>query len=79
MDAIAPYYKAVTALVVPFLTLIGAALLPTSDGGSTIMANEWITAVVTALIAGGAVFSAPKNREPERLHSVSPDVPAADS
>jgi hypothetical protein len=76
MDAIAPYYKAVTALLVPFLTLIGAALLETSDGGSTIMTNEWISAVVAALLAGGAVFAVP-NLDPGAQHqteSVQPPV-----
>ena len=77
MEAIAPYYKAVTALLVPFLTLIGAALLETSDGGSTVMTNEWIAAVVAALLAGGAVFAVP-NRDPEGEHqdeSVQPPTP----
>lgn len=61
MDKIAPYYKAVTALLVPFLTNVGASLLESSDGGSTITAGEWVTSVVLGLVAGGAVFAAPRN------------------
>ena len=76
MDKVAPYYKAVTALLVPFLTLIGAALLDTSDGGSTVMTNEWITAIVASLVAGGAVFAVP-NLDPTATHqrqSVQPPL-----
>jgi len=74
MDKIAPYYKAVTALLVPFLTAIGAALLGSSDGGSTVVANEWISAIVFGLVAGAAVFTVP-NKDPlgaHQLESVQP-------
>lgn len=64
LDRIAPYYKAVTGLLVPFLTSIGAALLETSDGGSAITAHEWVAATLVALIGGGAVFAVP-NKEPQ--------------
>lgn len=76
MNAIAPYYKAVTALLVPFLTSIGAALLESSDGGSTVETSEWITAIVIGLVAGGAVFTVP-NKDPLAQHqdeSVQPPV-----
>jgi hypothetical protein len=77
MNAIAPYYKAVAAFVVPFLTAIIAALLETSDGGSKIMTNEWLTAIVAALLAGGVVFAVP-NKDPLAEHqeeSVQPPTP----
>lgn len=64
LDRIAPYYKAVTGLLIPFLTSIGAALLETSDGGSAITAHEWVAATLVALIAGGAVFAVP-NKDPQ--------------
>jgi hypothetical protein len=67
MEKIAPYYKAVAAFVVPFLTAIIAALLETSDGGSKIMTNEWLTATVAALLAGGVVFAVP-NKDPMAQH-----------
>ena len=76
IDKIAPYYKAVTGVVVPFLTQIGAALLDTGAGGSAITAHEWVSAVVISLVAGGAVFSIP-NKDPQALHqeeSVQPPV-----
>ena len=82
LDRIAPYYKAVTGLLIPFLTSIGAALLESSDGGVAITAHEWITSTVVALIAGGAVFAVP-NKDPQALHqdeSVQPpELGAIDS
>ena len=67
MDVIAPYYKAVTAIIVPFLTQIGAGLLGPSDGGSTITPYEWISAIIISLVAGGAVFTV-KNKDPNATH-----------
>lgn len=67
MDKIAPYYKAVTGFLVPFLGSLGTALLEDSAGGSTITASEWISAVVLGLVAGGAVFTIP-NKDPEGEH-----------
>jgi|JI9StandDraft_1071089.scaffolds.fasta_scaffold336430_2 hypothetical protein len=59
LDRISPYYKAVTAVVVPFLGSLGTALLEDSAGGSAITASEWIAATVLGLVAGGAVFGVP--------------------
>lgn len=76
LDKISPYYKAVTAVVVPFLGSLGAALLEDSAGGSTITASEWIAATVLGLVAGGAVFTVP-NLDPEADHqdeSVQPPL-----
>jgi hypothetical protein len=67
MNAIAPYYKAVAALLVPFLTAIGVALTEGSDDGSAITGNEWITAIVAGLLAGGVVFAVP-NKDPQATH-----------
>ena len=67
MDKIAPYYKAVAGLLVPFLTAIGVALTAGSDNGSTITGNEWITAIVAGLLAGGVVFAVP-NKDPNAEH-----------
>ncbi len=66
---VAPYYKAVTALVVPFLTSVGAAMMDSSDGGSAITGHEWIAAVVLSLVAGGAVFTVP-NKDPNAEHQL---------
>ena len=63
MNALAPYYKAVAGLLVPFLTSIGAALVESSDGGSNITATEWVAAIVVGLVAGGAVFAIPNQSE----------------
>jgi hypothetical protein len=78
MDKIAPYYKALTAFVVPFLTQIVAGLTPASDGGQNLTTSEWLTALITSLVAGGVVFAIP-NKDPEASHqdeSVQP--PEAD-
>lgn len=77
MEKIAPYYKAVVAFLVPFLTQIVAALATQSDGGSSITTSEWLTALLTSLAAGGVVFAVP-NKDPQAQHqdeSVQP--PAA--
>lgn len=77
MNSIAPYYKSVTAFVVPFLTQVIAALTEGSQGGTAITTSEWLTALLTSLVAGGAVFAVP-NKDPEGEHqdeSVQP--PAA--
>ena len=63
MNSIAPYAKAVVAFLVPFLTQIGAALVESSDGGSSITGNEWLTALLTSLAAAGVVFAVP-NKDP---------------
>jgi hypothetical protein len=76
MNKIAPYYKAVAGLVVPFLGSLGSALLEDSAGGSSITASEWISAVVIGLVAGGTVFQV-ANKDPESQHqdeSVQPPV-----
>lgn len=76
MEKIAPYYKAITAFVVPFLTQIVAAMTDASDGGSTITSSEWLTALLTSLVAGGVVFAVP-NKDPMAQHqdeSVQPPV-----
>jgi len=54
MAAIAPYYKAVAAALIAFLSAIATGL---SNGH--LSAQEWITAVIAFLVAGGAVFSVP--------------------
>ena len=60
--AIAPYYKSVTAALIAFLSAIAAGL---SNGH--LSAQEWITAVIALLIAGGAVFTVPNlPREPSQ-------------
>ena len=67
MEKIAPYYKAVTGLLVPFLGSLGTALLSDSAGGSSITAGEWLSAIVIGLVAGGTVFAVP-NKDPEGEH-----------
>lgn len=67
LDKIAPYYKALAALLVPFLTQLGAATAPNSDGMTEITLNEWLTAIIAGLLAGGVVFAVP-NKDPQATH-----------
>ena len=67
LTKIAPYYKAVTGLAVPFLGSLGFALTDASAAGSDITSGEWVQAVVLGLVGGGTVFSIP-NKDPKALH-----------
>lgn len=67
MEKIAPYYKAVAGLLVPFLGSIGSALLEDSKGGTSITSFEWVTAIVLGLVAGTTVFSV-SNKDPLAQH-----------
>ncbi len=76
MNSIAPYAKAVVAFLVPFLTQVGAALVETSDGGTAITGNEWLTALLTSLAAAGVVYAVP-NKDKSGEHqdeSVQPPL-----
>ena len=65
MDRIAPYWKAAVGFVAPGASLLIAAVLPGSDGGSAITAAEWITAGATCIVTAAAVYAAPRNRPRE--------------
>jgi ABC-type Na+ efflux pump permease subunit len=54
MNRIAPYYKAVSAALIAFLSAIAAALA--QDG---ISSQEWITAAIAFIVGLGAVFAIP--------------------
>lgn len=62
MKRIAPYWKAAIGFVAPGASLIIAAVLPGSDGGSAITQAEWITACATPFVTAAAVYAAPRNR-----------------
>jgi hypothetical protein len=49
--------KAVAALVVPGLVVLGSALLEGSDGGSAVTAAEWVAVAIASLGTSGAVYS----------------------
>lgn len=67
MNKIAPYYKAVAGLVVPFLGSIAGAMLESSAGGTSITGPEWMQATILGLVAGGTVFGV-SNKDPEAQH-----------
>lgn len=66
LNKIAPYWKAVVAFVAPGATIIGMAVLPGSDGGSSITTAEIVTAVVVSITTAASVYAAPKNKEVKR-------------
>jgi hypothetical protein len=77
MNKLAPYWKTVVGFIAPGAVLIGSAVTEASDGGSTITAAEWVTAVVACIVTSAAVYGVP-NRDPHALHqqeSVQPPAP----
>jgi hypothetical protein len=78
MEAIAPYWKAVMAFLAPAATIVIASVLETSDGGSRITGSEWITALATAVLTAGTVYTVPnktRRRSPARKPAVDDDPP----
>ena len=75
MVKIAPYAKAILGALVAFLTALTTAL---EDGH--VSAQEWVTALIALLAAGGVVFSVP-NRRPfiseEDVATLQEEPPAA--
>ncbi len=63
MNKFAPYWKAAVGFIAPGASLLIAAVLPSSDGGSAITLAEWITAGATCVVTAGAVYAAPRNRD----------------
>jgi hypothetical protein len=55
------FRKATAAFVAAGVSSLGVALTPLSDGGTTIVQGEYITALVVAAIAATAVFTVPAN------------------
>jgi hypothetical protein len=49
------YWKAVAGFFAPAASIIGLAVLPGSDGGSSITQAEWITAAVAAIVTASTV------------------------
>lgn len=52
---IGEYRKAIAAVLVPGLVVLGAALLAGSEGGSVVTAAEWVGIAIAALGTGGTV------------------------
>ena len=64
MEKIAPYWKAVVGFIAPAAGFLIGAVTEASDGGATITASEWITALCTAIVTSAVVYSVP-NRPAE--------------
>lgn len=63
LDWLAQRRKAIAGYLVPPLFLLGAFLLPGSDGGSAITGQEWIGIVVAGLTGGTVVYAIPNRRK----------------
>ena len=62
IDKLAEYRKALAALLVPALLVLGASLLPDALGVVEVTATEWVAIAIAALgtsVAVGAVPNAP--------------------
>jgi hypothetical protein len=64
VDKIAPYWKAVTAFLVPLIGGVIAAMQDNTPGNSTITGQEWLGIALLALVTGGSVFGVP-NKDPK--------------
>lgn len=63
LDKLAEYRKAIAALLVPPLALLGVAFTPGSDGAGAVTPTEWVYIVIAALTGSVAVAAIP-NRKP---------------
>lgn len=68
--------KAVAALVVPALFVLGAALLEESHMGSTVSTFEWLQALIAALGTSGVVYTVRNGKSPDPTTSTpGPFIP----
>jgi hypothetical protein len=64
MDQIGRYWKAIIGFVSPGAVTLVSAMQDGSDGGSKISKNEWLTAVIAAVVTSAAV-AAKSNVDPK--------------
>ena len=55
LDTVDRYRKAIVAFVAPGAVVITSSVLPSSDGGGSVTAAEWITAACACVITSAAV------------------------
>ena len=72
-DRINEARKAVAALVLPGLVVVGTAVLDGGDGGSAITTAEWIAVAIASLGTGGAVYGIRNGSSPDPTTS-TPEV-----
>jgi hypothetical protein len=61
LKALERYAKAIMALAVTAYGLYNAATMAGTPGGAGVTADEWVGIVMTALIAGAAVWGIPNS------------------
>lgn len=59
IDKIAEYRKAIAALLVPALLVLGASLLPDALGVVEVTATEWVAIAIAALGTSAVVGAVP--------------------
>lgn len=62
MNAIAPYYKAVVAFVLPGVVALVSAVQDGSPRGSSITGPEWVGILAACLLTAGGVYAVPNKR-----------------
>lgn len=67
LHSLSPYWKAILGFLAPGAVIIGSAVTEASDGGTAITTAEWVTAVVTMIVTGAAVYGVP-NKDPLGQH-----------
>jgi hypothetical protein len=56
LNRLAPVRKAVVGFATPVVVVLAGAVLPTSDGGSSITGSEWSAALAAGLATLGLVY-----------------------
>ena len=64
MNKLAPYWKAVVGFVAPGAVIVGSAVTEASDGGTSITAAEWVTALVACVVTSAGVYGVANKYQP---------------
>lgn len=70
MTLINEYRKAIAALLVPPLALLGVALTDASDGGGAVTGPEWVNIAIAALLGTTAVALIPNEPQAGGKHEL---------
>jgi hypothetical protein len=65
MESVSRYWKAVVGFAAPGAVVIGAAVLPGTDGGTAVTQAELVTALVAMVVTAAGVYATP-NKVPDR-------------
>lgn len=62
LDKLSEYRKAIAALLVPPLALLGVALTAGSDGRDAVTPTEWVGIAIAALTGSLVVYAIPNKK-----------------